>query len=177
VYTLIKSFVDLALLRIAPQDLPASPFLLQLLLALHALIGALHFMQGNDALTALIAGLSGTAVLAALTATLLYLNGLRQRLVQTLTALAGVDVVIGVLSLPLSGWLRRAAEASAQQPPATGDGAATILLLGLLLWNLGAAGHVLRHALSAPLAMGVVLALIFYVVSMTCLSLLLPGAL
>jgi hypothetical protein len=169
VYPLVKPFLELALFRRKPQDLPQSLLLLWVVLAAHALMGFAFFMQRIGAFEALLAGMCGTTLLALLTASLLALNGLRARIVRTLTALAGIDLVIGVVALPVSIWLHLGLDGGAV------DGLASLLFLLLLAWNLGAAGHVLRHALSAPLAMGVVIALIFYVVSESVLTRLFPG--
>lgn len=168
-YTLVKPFIELALFRRSPQQLPESTLLLWLVLSAHALLGVLLFAHRFPVGEALVAGVAGTAILCALTVSLLAINRLRSRLIRTLTALAGVDVVIGLLALPISGWLQHAMTGGAT------DGVAAMLFLCLLVWNLGAAGNVLRHALSAPLGMGLVLALIFYVVTVSVMNNLFPG--
>ena len=50
----------------------------------------------------------------------------------------------------------------------------TILLLAVVVWSLVVMGHVLRHALSAPLIIGLVVALIFYWIAVSVQNALFP---
>lgn len=168
-YALVQPFVQIALLRLKPQDLPWSPLLLGITLAAHVALGAMVFAFRLDPVRALGAGLAGTALLAAMTASLLYVNGLGARTTQTLTALAGADVVIGVAALPVTAWLH------GYQDEGAASGLPGLLFLLLLGWNLGVAGHILRHALNAPLPLGIVIALVFYVLSVNVLHAMFPG--
>jgi len=169
VYALLHPFVQLVLLRLKPQDLPWSPVLMGLTLAAHYLLGVTLFLFRLPLPHALLAAAASTALLCAMTVSLLYLNRLQARCVQTVTAMAGADVVVSVAALPVTAWLHGALS----------DGAASgvpgLLFLLLLGWNLTVAGHVLRHALSAPLPLGLVIALVFYVVSVNILHALFPG--
>ena len=167
-YAFILPFVEIALFRKAPQDLPESRLLLGLALGAHAALGMALYAMRKDPLTALIAGATGTLLLVALTLSLLFAIGLAPRTVRTLTALSGIDVVIGVVGLPVTAWLNAATGASPI------DGVASLAFVVLLIWNLAVAGHVLRHALSVPLPMGVVLALIIFVVSVIVMMRLFP---
>ena len=167
-YALVNPFVQIALLRGKPQDLPASSLLLKLALSAHVLLGVLMFTT-RLALPQALLGAVSTALMCALTASLLFAHRRSARIVQTLTAMAGSDVVVGIAALPVTSWLH-----------GTGDGAAASVLPGLLflllvVWNLVVAGHVLRHALSSPLPLGVVLALVLYMVSVNVLNALFPG--
>lgn len=167
-YALIQPFVQITMLQGKPQDLPSSLFLLKLTLAAHALLGVLMFTSRLPFMQALLAGATSTLVMCALSASLLFANRQSARIVQTLTAMAGSDVVIGIAALPVTAWLH-----------SNGDGAASglagLLFLGLVVWNLVVAGHVLRHALSSPLPLGVVLALVLYVLSINIMHALFPG--
>ena len=89
---------------------------------------------------------------------------------RTLTALTGIEVVIGVVGLPVTAWLNAATGSSPI------DGIAVLAFVVLLLWDLAVFGHVLRHALSAPLPMGVVLALIILVLWVMIMKSLFPDA-
>ncbi len=168
-YAIVHPFVQLALLRIRPQDLPHSTLLMGLALGAHLLLGVMLFAFRLPPLQALMAAATGTVLLCAMTVSLLYLNRLQARILQTLTALAGADVVVGMAALPVTAWLHGSLD----------DGAASgmpgLLFLLLLGWNLAVAGHVLRHALSAPLPLGIVIALVFYVLSVTVMQALFPG--
>ena len=168
-YALVHPFLQLALLRLRPQDLPHSLLLLSLALTAHWMLGVLLFAFRLPAPKAILAGLVGTLLLMVMTVSLLYVNRLMARAVQTLTAMAGVDVVVGVAALPVSAWLHGNLESGAA------SGMPGLLFLLLLGWNLAVAGHVLRHALNAPLPLGIVVALVFYVISVTILNNLFPG--
>ena len=49
-------------------------------------------------------------------------------------------------------------------------------LLGLVIWSLVVTGHVLRRALSAPLIVGVLIAIVFYWVAISVQDALFPLA-
>ena len=169
-YAIIQPFLEIALFRKAPQDLPESRLLLGIALGAHAVLGMALYAMRKDPLTALIAGATGTLLLVTLTLSLLLINGLAQRTVRTLTALTGIEVVIGVVGLPVTAWLNAATGSSPI------DGIAVLAFVVLLLWDLAVFGHVLRHALSAPLPMGVVLALIILVLWVMIMKSLFPDA-
>jgi len=165
---LIHPFVQICLLRLKPQDLPASGTLLALVLVTHTLVGmavaAVNLRFGQ----AVAAGVIDTALMCALTTGLLMLRTLRERTVQTLTALAGAGTVIGFLAYPVSLWLHGAHEAN-ESSPALG-----VLLLAVLGWSLTVSAHILRHALSAPFYVGLLISVAFYWISVRILSGLFP---
>jgi len=168
-YALVNPFVQIAFLRCGPQDLPASMFLLKLTLAAHALLGVLMFANRLSLVQALLAGAISTLVMCALTASLLFANRRSARIVQTLTAMAGSDVVVGIVALPVAAWLHGTVDG------AVASGLPGLLFLVLVVWNLVVAGHVLRHALSSPLPLGIVLALVLYMLSVNVMHALFPA--
>jgi len=169
VYALVHPFVQLALLRLRPQDLPWSPVLLGLTLCVHAVLGVVLFLFRLPLLESLLAAIASTTLLCVLTVSLLYVNRLQARAVQTVTAMAGADVVVGIAALPVTAWLHGSLDEGAA------SGLPGLLFLLLLGWNLTVAGNVLRHSLSAPLPLGIVIALVFYVISVNVLHALFPG--
>jgi hypothetical protein len=169
VYALVNPFVQIALLRYKPQDLPASLFLLKLTLSAHALLGVVMFTSRLSFGQAVLAGITSTLLMCALTASLLFANRRSARTLQTLTAMAGSDVVVGVAALPVTAWLHGTATGAAA------SGLPGLLFLVLVVWNLVVAGHVLRHALSSPLPLGIVLALVLYMLSVNVIHTLFPA--
>ena len=159
---LLRPFVALCLFRIGPQDLPASTVLLGVALAAHALSGAIVSMLVIGPFNGIAAGITGTAILAALTGSLLVVIRMQQRLVQTLAALAGCDALIGLVAAPVMFFAHNAQGGAA--------GLAGSLVLALVVWSIAVFGHVLRHALSASMVVGVVVALVFYWISMGVLN-------
>jgi hypothetical protein len=167
-HPLLSAFIQVCLLRRAPQDLPASAFLLYLTLGLHALSGTLLALAYQPLPWALGLGAFDTAVLALLTASLLYLSGRAARLQKSLTALAGSGALLGAVAL-LPTWWWMAAQASG------GDlSLPALTMLVLVVWSIVVTGHVLRHSLSAPLPVGLGVAVVFYWVAVTLQDRLFP---
>ncbi len=165
---IIHPFVQLCLLRMKPQDLPASGTLLALALIAHTAAGAAVATVSLGLTRALAAGVVDTALLCALTTGLLMLRALRERAVQTLTALAGAGAIIGLAAYPVSLWLHGAQSADGPEP------ALAVLLLAVLGWSLTVSAHILRHAISAPFYIGLLVSIVFYWISIRVLSSLFP---
>lgn len=158
---LFKLYVDICLLRAGPQDLPATQSMLALsLLAYTATSIAISVMTQSFG-SAIVYGLADTLTLAALTYTLLMLRRLPQRLTQTLSALAGTGVVIGLFTLPL---------VLLQNVP-------LLLLLLIMVWSLTVIGHILHHALNVSLPMGILASTGYLLTSLALASLLATASL
>jgi hypothetical protein len=153
----VRLFIQIALLRRGPQDLPASLLLLVLTLAgylgVNALVSALLPPVSVWPLQLLVDTLFTLAWYVAL----LQLAGRPERILQTSTAVFGFQAV---LSPPLiaSEWLmRRFGEQTSWQLP--------IAVAGLLLvvWLVAANGHVVKAALewSGTASIMIVIAQIF----------------
>lgn len=165
---LVKPFLEICFLRRNPQDLPPSGLLLGLSLLAYALSGALVSTVTLPVVTALLAGFTDTLLLCLLTGSVLYLQRLRARVPQTLTALAGTGAILSIVALPIASWMH-----SVEQTGGDGSVPKLILLL-LLFWSLAVAGHILRHALSTIFMVGLVLAVVFFWVSFDILNSLFP---
>jgi len=167
---LVKPFVDICLLKRNPQDLPTSGLLLGITLAAYGLSGVLVSATMLPTGTALLAGLADTALLSFLTASLLYLQRLQARVPQTLTALAGTGAILGVVALPLTNWAQSARQSG------TDAMLPELIILLLLGWSLTVAAHILRHALSTSFPVGLILAIVFFWVSINIMYWLFPVA-
>ncbi|MDZ7751100.1 MAG: hypothetical protein U5S82_05415 [Gammaproteobacteria bacterium] len=157
--TLIHTFWALCLLRLGPEDLPASDFLLYLMLGLHAVAVVLISLAVYPLGTALLAGITGTLVLAGLTLAVLQIHKLAGRFHQTLTALAGSGALLTFIALVPNWWFYAARESGA------GWGTPTLLLFLILIWSVVVTAHILRRALSTHFFLGLVIAVVFYWVS------------
>ena len=149
-----------------PQDLPLSRFLLGLALATYAATSIAGFALRLPFGEALLAGPADTAILALLTVSLLAVKRLKPRLEQTLTAMAGCGAFLTVTAIPLVAVL---------DPDTRGiatNGMAALILGMVLLWSFAVTAHILRHALSSSFLMGLMLAIVFHVVSYEVLSML-----
>ena len=164
---LIESLWGILLLRKGPQILPASTFLLVPILLLHWMIGT---GLGTFTLSpgrALASALAGTVMMAALVYSLLGLRGLGARALQTLTALAGCEALLGVLAIPLTAWFFAVPEAQQALP-----GLLSLLVLG---WNIALVGHILRHALGISPGTGLIAALGYVFVSFALADFIAPA--
>ena len=165
---LIHPFVRICLLRMKPQDLPSSSMLLALALLAHTVMSVILAAVDLRFGQALAAGAVDTALLSGFIVALLKLQKLPERTVQTLTALAGAGAVIGFVAYPLSLWLHDAHGADTASPAL---GLALLLVLG---WSLTVSAHILRHALSAPFYLGLLVSIAFYWISLKILGSLFP---
>lgn len=114
---LVKAFLDIALWRKTPAALPASTFLL----ALAALADVLVEVAGDLLLPApgthvLLAAVLAVVAPLCFTWIVLALTKRRHRLLQTGSAVLGIDALVGLLNLPLEA-ASRAVGAGGSLPP------------------------------------------------------------
>ncbi len=158
---LIRAFVDICLLRRGPQDLPTSGFLLYLTLVTYTVSGFLQALGVYPVGTAAMASITDTALLALLTLSLLYMNGLGVRVPQTLSALAGTGTVVVILAMIPTYWMYSAQARNSDHTMSS------VLLLVLTVWYLMVMGHIIRSALSTRMFVGVVVAIMYALVAWT----------
>jgi hypothetical protein len=165
VLKLLNFFVDLCLLRRAPQDLPASQALLVVVLVVNALSGiVLGIQTWAGAGAALAATVVDIGVLLGLLWVALRVRGVTARFTQSATALLGAGTLFTLLAMPLQPLL---------DAPEDIEGGALLYLL-LLIWVQLVYGHVLRHALNLKLVAGVALSLVYTFTSAVLIELLFP---
>ena len=151
---LLNVFFDICLLRVGPQALPASSFLLLATALIGLLSGTIVIADAmGSVFTALMAQLLDLLLLAMLLLTLLRFRGLESRFVQAATALFGCGALINLVTLPLP--LLNPEDAAGEQA----GGPAFLLYLALIIWALVVVGHIFRHALEIHLVRGILIAL------------------
>jgi len=155
---LLLRFLDICLLRLAPQDLPGSSFLLGLSLVMYAALAFGAALLSLPFFPALVLALFDAGLIAGLLWILLWIRDTLNRFPQTLIALYGSGTVMQLIALPLVLWQTAEVAAPAQ-------GVAALLLWVWLLWHLLVVGHVLRHAVNTILPLGTLLALLYLFVS------------
>ncbi len=162
---LITFFVELCMLRRAPQDLPASEILFGLVLVADLLVGLLvGLTAGLSFWTSLIQGVAEIAITLAALLLALNLLKLAARFIQSSTALLGSGALLGLLALmPLS--LNPTGD---QQTDLAALGA--FLLLGLVIWGILVTGHILRHTFDITLGQGAAIAVAFEVFTVTLIT-------
>lgn len=164
-YVLIQFFVDLARLRRAPQDLPASASLLGLSALLSVTLGALNVVPVfGDLHAALGANLLDLVLSLAMIVLLLQLRGHPARWQQTATAFFGLGALAGAIVM----MVRVPAEALGARE------LAAFVELVVAVWLHVAFGHVLRHALGVPLLAGVMIVLSYSVLSFNVIARVFP---
>ncbi|WP_295384558.1 hypothetical protein [uncultured Thiodictyon sp.] len=164
---LIRFFVELCLLRRAPQDLPASDTLLRLALSVDLVAGVLVGLASGLGLGSSVAqGIAELAFQLGLLYAALRLTGHLGRFTQSATALLGSGALFGLLALGPLGLSPTGSEES--------DAAAlgAFLLLGLVVWNLVVIGHIVRHTFGLSLAQGVVVGLAYEVSAIVLIAVL-----
>jgi hypothetical protein len=138
-------------LRSGPQDLPSgSRFAISLAAAWLAL-GLLTSRALNEP-DALPRSLLPLLVQLGAVVVLLNTRRLGTRIPQTISALAGTGIILGLLALPLLLGF----DASRPQP------GLALAYLGLFLWSLAVDGHIYRHALSITMGLGVLVAVLIF---------------
>lgn len=142
---LFKAFWNILILRYGPQNLPASQFLLIWALFLHVAIGVALGLFTLTPASSLVSAMVSTLLMTAIIYSLLSLRRKTSRFTQTMTAMAGCEVMLGLMAYPISYWYF------------TGLGDPNIpamLSLVILVWNLMLASHIFHHALDVPRSMG-----------------------
>ena len=157
---LFKLYMDICLLRVGPQDLPASQSALTLSLLAYAATSIALSVLTHSFENNVLYGLADTLTLAAFTYFLLTVRQLPQRFTQTLSALAVTGAIIGLFALPLI-----------LIPNVT-----PLPLLLITVWNLAVTGHILRHALNVSLPMGILASMGYLLASLTLAMLLAPAS-
>lgn len=160
-FAIAKPFLEICLLRLAPQDLPASPMLLGLAVAAHAGLGALVAAVYYPPFTAVAVSVTGTVLLGLLAYLLLLVRGHLERFSQTYAAFAGTGAVLEAIALPLAAILE-GNEPPGSGPPSAAGALLTIPWLALLVWSWVVSGHILRHALAVHLTAGIGISMAFF---------------
>lgn len=159
---LFKLYVDICLPRAGPQDLPATQSVLILSLLAYIAPRIVLSVTTPSFEHAVFHELVDILILVLVTFILLRLRHLPQRLLQTLSALAGTGAVIGLFGLPL---------ALIPNIPQL-----LLLLLPIMVWDLTVTGHILRHALNVSLPMGILTGIGYLLISLTLTILLAPSS-
>ncbi len=167
---IFNKFFDICLLRAGPQDLPSSTFLLGLSLLLYFVIGVLLTVISVSLVEAVVLVVADIALLGGLVYVLLWANNLLDRLIRVWTALLGSGAFFETLALPLLAWQQQImdnAQSEVISLNETGVVVSSLFLWLVLFWNLIVIGHILRHALSTLLPIGIALSVAYMFISIT----------
>jgi hypothetical protein len=158
---LILVFWRILLLRAGPQSVPASSSVMWLALLLHYAVGVLLALFAMPLALALFYALVSTLSMVAMVHGLLLLFQKQARTMQSLSALAFCEALLGLLLLPLTLLYY----------PGGGEGELRVLpvILSLLVmgWNVALAAHIFRHALEVSRGMGFLYSVVYLIVAVT----------
>lgn len=165
-YQLIMLFFRIALFKQGPQDLPASPWVLRLVLPVYLAVNYLALMLNGTASTAVLQLGADLAMMTGFIWPMLYFAGKASRFQQTLSAMVGTDAVISFAAIP--------AIASLNSQPSD---LAYLLMLAMMVWHWLVNGHILRNALDRSWFFGLGLALLYIMLSSQVMTALFPEVL
>ena len=166
--TISKAFLEICLLRKGPQDLPKSTELLVLSLFMYTLIDVLLTVQSRPLVDALMVSFVDVGFLLLVTFLILKQHKHLERWHQTMTALFGTGVVLGIFIFPLVfGGVQNQYEEWLQQ-------IIVLLFLIMVIWNVAVLAHIVRHAISTSAGIGVMIAILYVWMSSLLVTMLFP---
>jgi hypothetical protein len=166
--TISKAFFNICLLRKGPQDLPKSTVLLGLCLFMYTFIDVLLTVQSRPFDDALMVSLVDVGILLLVTYFILRQHHHLDRWLQTMTALFGTGVILGIFIFPLVfGGVQNQYEVWVQQ-------IIVFLFLVMVVWNVAVLAHIVRHAISTSMGIGIMIAILYIWMSSLLITMLFP---
>ena len=156
---MIFRFFDICLLRAGPQDLPSSLFLLRLTVVVSTVVGVLLNLPNEDVAQSIAISLFNVVFVSVFLYVSLKLRNRLARFRQSLTALMGTSIIIGMVMMPFIYALVAARVEGSAAP------VALQFFLLLLVWDITVFAHIMRHSLDIRFAYGFLLSLAYLVLS------------
>ena len=161
---IISQYIDLCLFKASPAELPASDSLLKLTLLVYFLTGVALSYIDNSWIISIFTSLADMLFMMIAVALLLKFRGFQTRYQQSLSALAGTGVCIGIVGTPIMIWFNRINEAE------QATSLAMIFVLALMFWSLMVTAHIFRQTLEIKPSSASILT-----VAYTLMSILISG--
>jgi hypothetical protein len=162
VWSLASAFIDIAVHRRGPEDLPASSFLVALLFPFYLLTGfGVLWIARSASAAQMLYGLLDACAYIAFIWLVLQLAGKPARFRQTASAVLGTTIWLNLLAMPLQAWHDAATTSETETSPALFGS------LALVLWSIDISGFVLSRALNQPYMAGVLIVVLYFVVSLS----------
>ncbi len=161
---LLRVFIDLCRFRSAPQELPYSQFLVGICVGCYFMVGFAISLSEQAFGQAIIIATADTGLMVGLAYLGLWVRDSIPRATQTITALAGTGTLFELVGWPLVTFLQTLEEGEASS--------ISLLLLGLVIWNIAVIGNILRHAMDLPMWIGTSIALLYIYTSLRVMSVL-----
>ena len=163
-----RAFFDICRLRLGPQDLPASRTLLILTLVVYTLISLIQSLIQISLAKALLSSVIDTGLLIVLIGSLLYITSRSTRITQTITALAGINVLFGIPMIPLVFMIGQKGLSNNQAD------LLVLLLFVLVIWNFIVYAHILRNSLEVPMFASFALTIFISILTFSVLNQIIP---
>ncbi len=167
-YLLLEKFWGICLLKLSPQDLPASWFLLQLTISFNFITSLVLLLIDSNLLSSIAQALLDITLFLGLLFLLLQHNQKSMRFAQTATAITACGGLINIFAMPIFILLQATAS----------DQINALALLGFLIlfiWSLIIIAHILRHALDCQFFEGMILSVAYVLIHLLLSSLLFPA--
>ena len=162
-YELLKLFFDICIFKKGPQDIPASNWLLRLLIPVYAFVSYLLLMLSSDSYSAILQVLVEILLILGSSWVVLFIAKKPARYQQTTSALIATDAMISFFALPAMATMI-----------GQGSALAFIVIILLMLWHWAISGHIFSKALEQPFAFGLGVAFLYILVSYQVMGLLFP---
>jgi len=168
----IARLLDICLLKAGPQDLPASAWLMKVVLLTYFAIATFSQLLQYPLMVSLAAALAELVLLGVFIKVMLALRSFQSRFNQTVTAMAGTGCLISVIALPL---VHRASEISPESVSGV-DSAIMLLVMMVLLWSLMVTAHIFRNAIEIKAGIAVMLTVFYTILTMVVVGAAMSGA-
>ncbi len=175
---LFRLFLDIALLKKGPQDVPYSPFLFVFLFVIVFVVEIVtSFIPGYDG-KVIDFGVNirffivANIVIISVIFLLFKYYGKADRFLQSLTAITGAELILVIIQLPAVFFVMNGAGG---EPSIIVDFAALVLMV-TLVWDLVIYMHIFHIALATPRINAAMLSLMILILSLGIKSLLVPVA-
>jgi len=157
---IFDAFLQIALRRRGPEDLPDSQFLLLIAGLAYLLTQAILALPVYESLPLILRSLFIDVLLVCgVLWGLLNLAGHKRRFRRTLTAIFGTGALLGACMMPFNYWLDLVVASG--KPSAS----PRIALLAIISWWVVVNGHIFSRALSAPFAAGLAVAVGYFLLN------------
>jgi len=167
--TIIQRYIDLCLLKVSPDSVPASNNLLQLTLFAYFIVGVVASKVDMSWPMSIFSSLADMIFMIVALSLLLQFKGLKVRFQQTLTAMAGASSCLGIVGLPIIIWFSQIPEAE------QANSYALLFLVILMFWSLMVTSHILRYALDIKVFAAMVVTIMYTALSLVVLGLTMSG--
>ena len=166
---IVLHFVNLCLFKSGPEDLPASQSLLKITLLVYLMVSVLVGLTNADWMISIWTGLTETIFMMLVLWLILQFRGFQARYVQTLTAMAGSQIILGLISIPILTWFYQLEEI--EQPKSL----AMMLIMIVLFWSLMVTAHIFRKSLDIKPSRAVLITVIYSIVSLLAVGLVMSA--